>query len=348
MSLSSKEKIRGKSKDSMNTDPTELKNFVFNVSLKQQTKKGVEPIFENTKVYFTKDNNKPFKYYLNIENDTIRTRSKKSAPYIKVLISEELDFSSSSSESPHLYQVNFSFLYKKSRCIIEFRDKARASSESFEFRNILCKLLYQTKNQKVSKGLQSFEEEAQMVSLSQQTKQQQKTEDSPTKKLKKEENFSEVKSKSLNKMKKEKEFTATKKEYSSIKKTYQKQISTQSITKKMSGSFKSAQGSFKTESEFQSCCSFKTPKRLIKHESVDHSSQIVNSFRGNFYYLDDSYQFVKLAADVMLNFIEKPKNPFLMEIINSQNQKVLYSKPCLLYTSPSPRDRQKSRMPSSA
>ena len=26
----------------------------------------------------------------------------------------------------------------------------------------------------------------------------------------------------------------------------------------------------------------------------------------------------------------------------------LYGKPCLLYTSPSPRDRQKSRMPSSA
>ena len=34
--------------------------------------------------------------------------------------------------------------------------------------------------------------------------------------------------------------------------------------------------------------------------------------------------------------------------LSSENKKLLYSGLCLLYTSPSPRDRQKSRMPSSA
>ena len=33
---------------------------------------------------------------------------------------------------------------------------------------------------------------------------------------------------------------------------------------------------------------------------------------------------------------------------SDQTEKLLMSKACLLYTSPSPRDRQKSRMPSSA
>ena len=36
------------------------------------------------------------------------------------------------------------------------------------------------------------------------------------------------------------------------------------------------------------------------------------------------------------------------EELNEKLGKVTQTKPCLLYTSPSPRDRQKSRMPSSA
>ena len=84
-----------------------------------------------------------------------------------------------------------------------------------------------------------------------------------------------------------------KKENSSMKKLYSKAV-TYSVSKNISGNFKSAQGSFRTETEFQSCNSFKTPKRFSKYESLD-GSFVVNTFKGNFYYLDDSYQFIKLA-----------------------------------------------------
>ena len=60
-----------------------------------------------------------------------------------------------------------------------------------------------------------------------------------------------------------------------------------------------------------------------------------------------------LITDVNLNIVEEGPN-----IAISQQQDVLdlmdewnvnqHSKTCLLYTSPSPRDREKSRMPSSA
>ena len=36
------------------------------------------------------------------------------------------------------------------------------------------------------------------------------------------------------------------------------------------------------------------------------------------------------------------------DVITPEEQEGYYNKSCLLYTSPSPRDRQKSRMPSSA
>ena len=49
---------------------------------------------------------------------------------------------------------------------------------------------------------------------------------------------------------------------------------------------------------------------------------------------------------VLYNFYEKPFDPFFGgNIIGLLFEN---STPCLLYTSPSPRDRQKSRMPSSA
>ena len=42
-------------------------------------------------------------------------------------------------------------------------------------------------------------------------------------------------------------------------------------------------------------------------------------------------------------------HPFYMVYISEDGEVVCdYLQPCLLYTSPSPRDRQKSRMPSSA
>ena len=43
---------------------------------------------------------------------------------------------------------------------------------------------------------------------------------------------------------------------------------------------------------------------------------------------------------------KKDKDDFIKAIENFPTEKM--TKPCLLYTSPSPRDRQKSRMPSSA
>ena len=51
---------------------------------------------------------------------------------------------------------------------------------------------------------------------------------------------------------------------------------------------------------------------------------------------------------------EKALNNAIIALVEGENQKVLAEtskallNPCLLYTSPSPRDRQKSRMPSSA
>ena len=50
--------------------------------------------------------------------------------------------------------------------------------------------------------------------------------------------------------------------------------------------------------------------------------------------LDDGHRFATICFDIL----EIPSEEYLIEL----------SDPCLLYTSPSPRDRQKSRMPSSA
>ena len=69
-------------------------------------------------------------------------------------------------------------------------------------------------------------------------------------------------------------------------------------------------------------------------------------------------QNIRLIADPakVLKAVSKPSykeamiiNPDLV-MVRAKRQKVTLNKPiaCLLYTSPSPRDRQKSRMPSSA
>ena len=53
------------------------------------------------------------------------------------------------------------------------------------------------------------------------------------------------------------------------------------------------------------------------------------------------------GADVKLLTLQARKLfPYSIECKNRSDNKQIYS--CLLYTSPSPRDRQKSRMPSSA
>ena len=49
---------------------------------------------------------------------------------------------------------------------------------------------------------------------------------------------------------------------------------------------------------------------------------------------------------IILDNASAHKNDTIRDLVNKHN-KLLYSV-CLLYTSPSPRDRQKSRMPSSA
>ena len=65
-------------------------------------------------------------------------------------------------------------------------------------------------------------------------------------------------------------------------------------------------------------------------------------------YLNAEYKFEELEIDTSTKTEDDssalPTNPFeLVEMIRRQN-----SMNCLLYTSPSPRDREKSRMPSSA
>ena len=51
--------------------------------------------------------------------------------------------------------------------------------------------------------------------------------------------------------------------------------------------------------------------------------------------------------DSVLDEIDELDVPEMSEIVNKDEQKTPFTI-CLLYTSPSPRDRQKSRMPSSA
>ena len=58
------------------------------------------------------------------------------------------------------------------------------------------------------------------------------------------------------------------------------------------------------------------------------------------------------STGFVTQFPEDDANPFIsidcQEVIGSFDPNDKYGYPCLLYTSPSPRDRQKSRMPSSA
>ena len=57
---------------------------------------------------------------------------------------------------------------------------------------------------------------------------------------------------------------------------------------------------------------------------------------------------IRQAEIVMRRILEfNPDVEFKLVIVRTTGDVVL-DKPCLLYTSPSPRDRQKSRMPSSA
>ena len=70
-------------------------------------------------------------------------------------------------------------------------------------------------------------------------------------------------------------------------------------------------------------------------------------------------EYTKFVVDERLCYYEPSKNKtektFVEELSSSLNQKqksihpkFFYDKSCLLYTSPSPRDRTRSRMPSSA
>ena len=77
---------------------------------------------------------------------------------------------------------------------------------------------------------------------------------------------------------------------------------------------------------------------MLNHEEefkvdIDNDGFINKSFNENL----KNYNFHKLYKD-LLNFCTLDLSSFYFDI----------RKDCLLYTSPSPRDRQKSRMPSSA
>ena len=74
-----------------------------------------------------------------------------------------------------------------------------------------------------------------------------------------------------------------------------------------------------------------------KGESMDSSRVVLeNQFRAN----------IELAGNYLLAYADTTKTPSVALYAVGMSQSIV--SPCLLYTSPSPRDRQKSRMPSSA
>ena len=55
------------------------------------------------------------------------------------------------------------------------------------------------------------------------------------------------------------------------------------------------------------------------------------------------------AMQVMLEeALKEPERPVSIAIVDSQGLTIQFARICLLYTSPSPRDKRQSRMPSSA
>ena len=87
------------------------------------------------------------------------------------------------------------------------------------------------------------------------------------------------------------------------------------------------------------------PKKYFTKEEHDQAQKL---YRQRWYNTNKEY--VKENRDLVR---EKEKrhlrtNSGYFGIYSGNDMYIAYSKDCLLYTSPSPRDRQKSRMPSSA
>ena len=66
------------------------------------------------------------------------------------------------------------------------------------------------------------------------------------------------------------------------------------------------------------------------------------------YYDDATGERIELSTATLVNWAAKTGNLLRDEMGAGPDTRVAVLLPCLLYTSPSPRDRQKSRMPSSA
>ena len=79
--------------------------------------------------------------------------------------------------------------------------------------------------------------------------------------------------------------------------------------------------------------------KKITNDTIYHTNHFMKDF-------PEAHSFKEVAAGVLCVFISKDKNDALLWF-KPEIEKTIYWG-CLLYTSPSPRDRQKSRMPSSA
>ena len=85
------------------------------------------------------------------------------------------------------------------------------------------------------------------------------------------------------------------------------------------------------------------PKKNVVPDPIFNST-IIPKFINNIMY--DGYRGV--SAKIVFYAIDKIKTKSKDEPINIFNEAINNIKPCLLYTSPSPRDGLLSRMPSSA
>ena len=87
-------------------------------------------------------------------------------------------------------------------------------------------------------------------------------------------------------------------------------------------------------------------KETVKHENF--GSFIVNAAKKGYSGLNITVPFKEKAFKLCDVLSETAKELGAVNLIIFENGKIMGDNTCLLYTSPSPRDRQKSRMPSSA
>ena len=79
-------------------------------------------------------------------------------------------------------------------------------------------------------------------------------------------------------------------------------------------------------------------KKTLSYKKIERSWK--KRMKDTFVFLSASAFFAAIMLIAFFNFFDSPKEKMLIRELDNMA--------CLLYTSPSPRDRQKSRMPSSA